>query len=184
MAAGQQSDRPAGQRHRACLIIGHRRRRRQQRRSGRCRRRSRPAGQYHNKGPAGPSGGTFNLTGSQSLELFGASLAGVTFAAGATGTLKLDASGQFQGTVAGLALGNAIDFADIGFVAGTTPGYTPNSGGTGGVLNVGDGPHVASISLLGSYMASSFVASDDGTGHLLITDPPPGSSNPLVPAHG
>jgi hypothetical protein len=39
----------------------------------------------------------------------------VTFASGGTGTLKLDASSAYAGTVAGLALGNDLDLADIAF---------------------------------------------------------------------
>jgi hypothetical protein len=47
----------------------------------------------------------------------------VTFAT-ATGTLKPDNSSGFMGTVAGLVLGNYLDFSDIGFVANDKPGYT------------------------------------------------------------
>jgi hypothetical protein len=124
-------------------------------------------------GPAGPSGGNFTISGTTELELFGASTANVTFAAGDTGTLRLDASSQFNGTVAGLALGNYVDLADIAFGGGTTVGYTPNGGNTGGTLTATDGTNMANITLLGQYMASSFVATSDGHGGTLITDPPP-----------
>ena len=128
-------------------------------------------------GSAGPSGGNFIITGSTQLELFGASTANVTFAPGDTGILKLDNSQSFTGTVAGLAVGNYFDLTNIAYVASNKPGYTPNSGNTGGTLSVTDGTHIANIALLGNYMASSFVPSSDGHGGTLITDPPPNSSS-------
>ena len=130
-------------------------------------------------GPAGPSGGNFTVSGSTDLELFGASSANVSFAAGDTGTLKLHNSQSFAGTVAGLALGNYLDLTDIAYVASKTPSYTPNGGNTGGTLSVTDGTHTANIALLGNYMASSFVPSSDGHGGTLITDPP-SSQQPLL----
>jgi hypothetical protein len=122
---------------------------------------------------AGPSGGNFTLSGSTALDLFGASNASVSFASGATGTLTLGQSQAFTGTVAGLALGNYLDLADIGFGATTTLGYSPNANNTGGTLSVSAGGHTANIALLGNYLASSFVTASDGHGGTLITDPPP-----------
>ena len=63
-------------------------------------------------GPAGASSGSFAVSGSTDLELFGASSANVSFAAGDTGTLNLHDSQSFAGTVAGLALGDYLDLAD------------------------------------------------------------------------
>jgi hypothetical protein len=130
-------------------------------------------------GSAGPSGGNFTITGSTELELFGASTANVTFAPGDAGILKLDNSQNFTGTVAGLALGNYLDLTDIPYVASKTPGYTPNSGNTGGTLSVTDGTHTTNIALLGNYLASSFVSSSDSHGGTLIHDPP-SSQQPLL----
>jgi hypothetical protein len=96
----------------------------------------------------------------------------VHFVLGSTGTLRLDDSSQFGGTVSGLALGNFLDLADIAFGQTTTLGYAPNANNTGGTLSVTDGSHTANISLLGSYVAARFTMSDDGGGHVLITDPP------------
>jgi hypothetical protein len=124
-------------------------------------------------GTAGPSGGNFTISGSTELELFGTSTANVTFAPGDTGTLRLDASSQFSGTVAGLALGNDLDLADIAFGDSTALGYMPNgNNNTGGTLSATDGSHIANIALLGQYMASSFIMASDGHGGTLITDPP------------
>jgi hypothetical protein len=60
--------------------------------------------------------------------------------------------------------------ADISFAAGTTLGYAANADNSGGTLSVGDGTHTANIALLGSYMASSFVAASDGHGGTLISE--------------
>jgi hypothetical protein len=94
----------------------------------------------------------------------------VTFAA-STGTLKLDNSSSFSGTVAGMSGQDTIDFVDINFASAQPPTYSgTNSGGT---LSVTDGTHTANIALLGQYMASSFVKSADGFGGTLVQDPPP-----------
>src|SRR5262249_6710927 len=87
-----------------------------------------------------------------------------------TGTLKLDASSSFAGTVSGLRGQDAIDLADIGFGASTKLGYSANADNSGGTLTVGDGTHAASLALLGSYMASSFAVSSDGHGGTLISE--------------
>ena len=65
------------------------------------------------------------ITGSTDLQLLGPSNANVAFGAGSTGTLTLDDSQAYSGTVAGLAPGNHIDLADISFGARTTLGYAP-----------------------------------------------------------
>jgi hypothetical protein len=134
-------------------------------------------------GAAGPGGGNFSIAGSTELELFGASTANVTFASGDTGTLKLDASSAFAGTVAGLALGNDLDLADIAFGGTTTLGYTPNKSNTGGTLSVSDGTHTASLALLGNYMAASFAIAGDGIGGTLVTDGPPNPQQLLAVPH-
>ena len=92
---------------------------------------------------SGPSGGNLTITGTQELELFVASQAGVTFGSGSTGTFKLDNSQGFAGTVTGLAPGNYLDLADIVFDASTTLGYTPNGSNTGGTLSVTHDTHTA-----------------------------------------
>jgi hypothetical protein len=87
-----------------------------------------------------------------------------------TGTLTLESSSSFAGTVAGICGQDAIDLADIGFGVGSTLAYTANADHSGGTLSVGDGVHMANIALLGSYMASSFVAASDGHGGTLISE--------------
>jgi Galactose oxidase-like, Early set domain/Bacterial Ig-like domain len=122
------------------------------------------------------------ISGAQTLELFGASAENITFSAGSTGTLRLDAATSFNGTVSGLALGNALDLANVAYTAGMTVGYQPNtSGPAGGLLTVGS----ANIALLGNYMASMFVASSDGQGGTIVVDPPPTSTtqSPILTQH-
>ena len=112
------------------------------------------------------------ITGSTDLQLFAPSNSNVAFGAGSRGTLTLDDSQAYTGTVAGLAPGNHIDLADISFGADTTLGYTPNDSNSGGMLTASDHTHVAKMALLGQYAAASFVMASDGHGGTLITDPP------------
>jgi hypothetical protein len=102
------------------------------------------------------------------LELGTASAAPVTFFAG-TGTLELDNSSSFSGTVAGMTASDSIDFADINFATIQTPTFNGTS--SGGTLHVTDGTHTANIALLGNYMASTFVASSEGHGGTSVVDP-------------
>ncbi|MCS3446158.1 MULTISPECIES: beta strand repeat-containing protein [Bradyrhizobium] len=121
----------------------------------------------------------FNVTGESpssatvaagtTLELTGASNAAVTFL-GSTGTLKLDNSASFTGTVAGMTGSDTIDFANINFATVQTPTFSGDS--THGTLTVTDGTVTASIALLGNYMASTFTASSDGHGGTSVVDPP------------
>ena len=103
------------------------------------------------------------------LELTSAYNGVVAFTA-STGTLKLDNSSSFSGTVAGMSGQDTIDLVDINFASAQQPTYSgTNSGGT---LTVTDGTHMANIALLGQYMAS-FVKSADEFDGTLIQDAPP-----------
>jgi hypothetical protein len=119
----------------------------------------------------------------ETLEVASPFSGSVTFA-GATGTLKLDNSATFAGTVAGMTGQDTIDFADIDPARVQPPSYTGDT--SGGTLNVTDGTHSANIVLLGNYMASVFVAQSDGHGGTSVVDPPAlGGVQPLVtPPHG
>ena len=109
------------------------------------------------------------ISGSETLEFAAASAANVDFLPGATGTLKLDQSENFSGTVAGFSAGDAIDLGDIAFGAGTTLGYMANAGGSGGTLLVSDGTHTADLALLGQYAAAGFAAAPDPSSGTLVT---------------
>ena len=64
---------------------------------------------------------------------------------------------------------NGIDLPDIAFGAQTTLAYAKHVADTGGTLTVSDGRHAASVALLGSYIAGSFVIAADGHGGTLLT---------------
>jgi hypothetical protein len=102
-----------------------------------------------------------------------------------TGTLKLDDSRHYGGTVAGLVGQDALDLADINFINGTTTATLTNATSAGGTLHVTDGTNQADIALLGNYMASVFVTASDGHGGTSVVDPPAvGGVQPLVtPPH-
>ncbi|MGY3527526.1 AIDA repeat-containing protein [Bradyrhizobium sp. USDA 4452] len=117
----------------------------------------------------GESSGNATIAAGTTLELPGASSATVAFQ-GATGTLKLDNSASFAGTVAGMTGADAIDFANISFANVHTPTFNGTS--SSGTLTVTDGTVTASIVLLGNYMASTFATSSDGHGGTLVVDPP------------
>ncbi len=87
--------------------------------------------------------------------------------------LKVDHAADFSGAVAGFDGSDVLDLADVAFGKNTTLGYAANSSNTGGTLTVSDGAHTANITLLGQYMAGSFVMSADGFGGTHIQDPPP-----------
>jgi hypothetical protein len=91
----------------------------------------------------------------------------VQFAAG-TGTLELDDSKHFAGLISGFSGQDVLDLADIAFSPKMTLGYAANTNNSVGNLTVNDGTHVASLALLGNYMASSFMASSDGHGGTFI----------------
>jgi hypothetical protein len=114
------------------------------------------------------------------LELASAYPGTVSFAS-STGTLKLDNSASFAGTVAGMSGQDTLDLADINFATVGTPTFKGTS--TGGVLTVSDGSHTANIALLGNYIASTFTVSSDGHGGTYVVDPPT-TSPVLSPSHG
>ena len=101
--------------------------------------------------------------------VFGAALdENTTFAAGATGTLKLDHAENFTGSVSGFGAGDKLDLMDITFGANLTIGYSANAAGTGGTLSISDATHSASIALFGQFAAAGFhAASDAGSGTMV-----------------
>jgi Tryptophan-rich Synechocystis species C-terminal domain len=104
------------------------------------------------------------------VELTGAYSGAITFAS-ASGTLTIDHSASFSGTIAGqLATGDKIDLADITAGANATIAYSGNN--SPGTLTVSDGTHTASMALLGNYSLANFTASSDGHGGTSVIDPP------------
>jgi probable HAF family extracellular repeat protein len=114
-------------------------------------------------------GSTAVIGAGQSLELPSGYSGSVTFAAD-TGTLVLDASSSFSGTVAGMTGSDAIDFAGLDPTKVQPPSFAGDC--SGGTLTVSDGTHSANIILLGNYLSSTFVPSSDGHGGTNVIDPP------------
>jgi len=113
--------------------------------------------------------GSALLDGQATLEFGAASSANVTLDAVATGTLKLDDSFHFNGSVSGFNGDDHLDLRDVIFGVGTSASYVENQAGTGGTLTVTDGAHTANIALLGQYSADGFVlGADDALGTLLM----------------
>jgi hypothetical protein len=109
------------------------------------------------------------ISADQTLDVVSPTSAEISFVAN-SGTLRLDDSLDFSGTVAGMAGNDTIDFADINFASLQAPSYS--GGSSAGTLTVTDGIHAAQIALLGNYLASAFVASSDGHGGTAITEAP------------
>ena len=61
------------------------------------------------------------------------------------------------------------------------PFWRRQSGATSGTLSVTDGTHTANITLFGQYVADQFQVSNDGGGHVLVTDPPVATATDLSP---
>jgi hypothetical protein len=107
------------------------------------------------------------LGAGETLELNSAYSGHLAFAADA-GTLKLDNSATFAGTVAGMTGHDTIDFTDIDPTKARAASYSGDA--SGGTLTVTDGTHTANIALLGNYMASTFAPSSDGHGNTNLVD--------------
>ncbi len=116
--------------------------------------------------------GSFVARNASRLEFEAADSENVRFAAGATGTLKIDHSltGPFTGTIAGLTKNDSVDLADLTWVKGKM--HANFSGNTaGGVLTVTDGSHRVKLNLSGNYTTSTWALSSDGSGGTAVTDP-------------
>src|SRR5262249_19475406 len=124
------------------------------------------AGTPNNGAMSGAGALTINI--GTTLELDSPYEGTVTFAAD-TGTLRLDNSWSFAGTVAGMSGQDTIDFADIDSTKVQRPTYSGTASGE--ILTVTDGSHTANIALLGNYIASTFVTSSDGHGGTNVVDP-------------
>ncbi|WP_232448722.1 beta strand repeat-containing protein, partial [Burkholderia ubonensis] len=118
--------------------------------------------------------GSATISGAATLEFGGASAENTTFADGAAGTLKLDQSAGFTGTVSGFGAGDTLDLADVLYNDHTTLSFTANDTGTGGTLTVSDGAHTAQVALQGNLSAGNFQLShDQGSGTVVTYAPPP-----------
>jgi hypothetical protein len=120
--------------------------------------------------------GSFVVANKGVLEFGAADSENVTFASGASGTLKLDHSltAPFRGTIFGLTPTDSIDLADLPWVRGK---MTANDG-SAGTLTVSNGSQMVSLQLSGNYTNATWVLSKDSTGGTLVADPPTNTSSP------
>jgi hypothetical protein len=102
----------------------------------------------------------------------------VTFAPDANGTLEIDGK-SFSGQVSGFAPGDRLNFAHLAFSSHMTVGYDQATS----QLTVGNGSQVASVALLGSYMASAFATASDGDGGTFVTQQGANTMNLIAPPH-
>jgi hypothetical protein len=115
--------------------------------------------------------GSATISGAASLEFVGASAQNVNFAAGSTGTLKLDDSAEFTGSVSGLTTTTYIDLADLSWAQGQMVASFSGDA-SGGKLTVSDGTQSDTINLAGDYTQSGWTLSQDSNGKTLVVDPP------------
>jgi hypothetical protein len=115
--------------------------------------------------------GTATISGAVTLEFAAASAETISFAAGSTGTLKLDDSASFTGSVSGLTTTTYIELADLPWAQGQmTATFSGNT--SGGKLTVSDGTGSDTINLVGDYTQSSWNLSQGSNGDTLVVDPP------------
>jgi hypothetical protein len=113
------------------------------------------------------------ISGQATLEFGGASDEDTVFAENGDGTLRLDQSTDFTGTVSGFGTGDCLELVDIAFGNDVTLAYQANNDGTGGVLNVTDGAQSATVALFGQYSAAGFdIKADESTGSIVTYTPP------------
>jgi hypothetical protein len=113
---------------------------------------------------------TIAIGANERLELAGGYSGTISFA-GSTGTLKIDNSSTFSGSIAGqLAIGDVIDLADV--TAGGSAALAYSGNYSPGTLTVSDVTHTAHIGLLGNYSLANFTLSSDGHGGTSVIDPP------------
>jgi len=128
------------------------------------------------------------------LEFFSASSINVTFTDGSLDTLVLDSPTAFTGQIFGFS-GNTtedsdlIDLKGIAFDAGISWTYFDNDGSdTGGALTISENIDGATNTLgsikfgNGDYTTESFVLTSDGSGGILIADPPTSGSGTVIDA--
>ncbi|QOL49120.1 cadherin domain-containing protein [Massilia litorea] len=99
--------------------------------------------------------GSATISGTATLQFGGAANGHTQFAADGDGTLVLDHSAAFTGTVAGFNAGDSLVFGDL-FGDDVRLAYSANATGTGGTLILSDGAHTASIALEGQYTSAGF----------------------------
>ena len=130
------------------------------------------AGAVTGKGVAKIAGGTLDAASSFTQN--------VTFS-GTTCELELGQSQGYTGNVSGFSKSGktSFDLLDIAFVSASEATFSGTT--TRGVLTVTDGMHTAHINLKGNYVGSSWIASSDNHGGVIVVDPK--AKPPPAPVH-
>jgi VCBS repeat-containing protein len=113
--------------------------------------------------------GSATISGAGSLQFAHTSAESIAFDAGSSGSLVVGDSFSFSGTVSGMTASTHIDLLDVSFANVPTLTYSPNAGGTGGILSVSDGTHTANIALSGQFDLAGFQEQADDSVGTLIT---------------
>ncbi len=127
-------------------------------------------------------GGGATVTGTASVTITGSGFAdfvgalgsplllNAAFSGASAGTLELDHSRQYGGTVSGFATGDAIDLTDLHYANPETVTWTQN--GASGTLTISNGTTTDSLNLAGIYSQGNFaLTSDAGGGTKLVSSP-------------
>ena len=95
---------------------------------------------------------------------------------GGLGTLILGHSQSYTANITGFSTagGTELDLSDVGFVSASEATFSGTT--AGGVLTVSDGTHTAKLNLVGNFTGSTFTASSDGHGGVIVVDPTTGAS--------
>ena len=112
--------------------------------------------------------GIAKIDGAGALDFEAPATANVVFGSGAAGTLKLEDSFHFNGTISGFAGADVIDLASLGSTAASIS-YHENAAGTGGTLAISNGAQTAELSFLGNYSADNFSLAPDQAKGTLVT---------------
>ena len=90
------------------------------------------------------------VNANQTVEVSGLATQGISFSS-STGTLIIDHSRFYTGTVSGLSGSDALDLRDIQFDSHTTVTFLGTA--NGGSLTVSDGTHGGNLAVLSSLLA-------------------------------
>ena len=112
--------------------------------------------------------GIAKIDGAGALDFEASSTANVVFGSAAAGTLKLEDSFHFNGTISGFTGSDIIDLANVGS-AGASISYHENAAGTGGTLAISSAAQTVELSLLGHYSADNFSIVPDHAKGTLVT---------------
>ena len=120
------------------------------------------------------TGGATVIGGAGWVEFAKASSEDISFNSGSTGGLWLE-SGRYSGWISGFGSNTtqSIDISKLKFAGARLTSYDPNSTDTAGVLTITNGATSVALQFTGTYTLADFHIANDGSGGILLTDPPP-----------